>query len=258
MTAHRTPTFSQTFRVRYEECGPGGSARASTYLRYLQDLAFAHSAALGYPLSWYETHRLFWLMRRIHLVVSSGARYGEDLLCATQVLGMRRVLARRRSTVRRADGTPVAEAVADWIFTYNGAALARVPDDFAATFPVLGEALTPSSLAEPPAPAQAAWASVHIRASDADAMGHANHTVYIDLLDDAVTRAGGAEAVAGHPRTYDLQYHAPAAAGAVLRDVAWHEADLWSYRLETPEGRLIVHGRLLRSRDFSGRPPASA
>jgi len=78
MTAHRTPTFSQTFRVRYEECGPGGSARASTYLRYLQDLAFAHSAALGYPLSWYETHRLFWLMRRIHLVVSSGARYGEE------------------------------------------------------------------------------------------------------------------------------------------------------------------------------------
>ncbi len=252
MSPDRTSAFSQTFRVRYEECGPGGGARASTYLRYLQELAFAHSAALGYPLSWYETQRLFWLMRRVHLVVHSGARYGEDLLCTTQVLGMRRVLARRRNTVRRADGAPVAEAVADWIFTHDGAALARVPDDFAAAFPSLEEALVPSSLAERPAPTQAAWESVHIRASDADAMGHANHTVYIDLLDDAVTRAGGAEAVAGHPRAYDLQYHAPAAAGAVLRDVAWREADLWSYRLEAPEGRLIVHGRLLRSRDFSG------
>ncbi len=243
MAVERAFPFSQTFRVRYEECGPDGSARASVYLRYLQELAFAHSAALGYPLAWYEANRLYWLVRRIHLVVHASAGYGENLLCATQVVGMRRVLARRRNTVQRADGTSVVTAVVDWILTQNGAAPVRVPDEFAAAFPTSEGAVAPSTLQESHPPSGSARAPLRIRANDADAMGHANHTVYLDLLDDAVIRAGGAAATA-HPRTYDLQYDAAAATGAELRDLVWQEAGLWHYRLESPDGRLYAHGRL--------------
>lgn len=256
--ADRALAFSQTFRVRYDECGPGGGARASTYLRDLQELAFAHSAALGYPLSWYERQRLFWLMRRVHLVVYAGARYGEDLRCTTQVVGMRRVLARRRNVVERADGARLAEAVADWIFTRDGVTVARIPDDVVAAFPSLQDTVTPFALHARAAPASAARTSVRIRHSDADALGHANHPVFVDLLDDAVTRAGGVQAVAAHPRTYDLQYDAPAEAGAALRDVAWQEDGAWWYRLETPDGRLTAHGRLALGRDVSARPTAPA
>jgi acyl-CoA thioester hydrolase len=258
MPAERVIAFSQVFRVRYDECGPGGGARASTYLRYLQELAFAHSAALGYPLSWYETQRLFWLMRRVHLIVYDGARYGEELRCTTQVVGMRRVLARRRNVVERANGTRVAEAIADWIFTRDGVTMARIPDDFVKAFPSLQDTVAPAALHERPAPAGAGRTLVHIRHSDADAMGHANHPVFVDVLDDAVTRAGGAPAVGAYPRTYDLQYDAAAEAGGGLQDVAWQEDGVWWYRLEDAEGRLTAHGRLAAGRDVSARPRSPA
>src|SRR5574341_448232 len=111
---------SLTFSVRYDECGPRGNVRASVYMRLFQELAFAHSAALGFPLAWYERHRLFWLLRRVNLVVLAPARFGDALLCTTRVAGARRVMARRINTARRADGSLIAAAMADWIFTQEG------------------------------------------------------------------------------------------------------------------------------------------
>jgi hypothetical protein len=86
---------------------------------------------------------------------------------------------------------------------------------------------------------------LRVRTSDTDAMAHANNAVYMDLLDDAVGRAGGSGAARKYPRTYDLQYHTAASAGAVLRDVAWPDGDVWHYRLEAVTGVLHLHGRLL-------------
>jgi acyl-CoA thioester hydrolase len=245
MLSDPTGAFTQTVRVRYEECGPGGHVRASVYMRYLQDLAFAHSAALGYPLAWYEAHRLFWLVRRVRLVVGAPAAYGEELHVTTQVAGMRRVLARRWNTIRRSgDDGLVATAMVDWIFTQDGTAPLRVPDEVIKAFPAMGTSLMPLPLPELPAPHKAVWRPLRIRASDADAMDHANNAVYIDLLDDAVLHAGGRSGVAAHPRTYDLQYHAAAATGAVLRDAAWRDGATWHYRLESMNGLLHLHGRL--------------
>lgn len=247
-------TFSETFRIRYDECGASGDARASVYLRLLQELAFAHSAALGYPLSWYETHRLFWLVRRVSLVVHAPARYGETLNGTTQVVGMRRVLARRHNTVRRAsDGAAIATVVVDWIFTQAGAEPVRIPQEFASVFPSLERTVAPAPLQERQPPAGAAWAPVRIRTSDVDAMGHANNAVYLDLLDDAITRVGGPTAVDVYPRTYDLQYHAAAGAGVELRDLAWRDDGLWQYRLESPDGVLVLHGRLRPGDESSPR-----
>lgn len=237
--------FSQLFRIRYEECGATGTIRAAVYLRYLQELAFAHSAALGYPLTWYETQRRFWLVRRVSLVIHAAARYGEALTGTTQVVGMRRVLARRHNTIRRtSDGAPLATVVVDWIFTQDGVAPVRIPPEMASAFPSLEGTVAPSPLEERQPPAGVRWTPLRVRASDCDAMGHANNAVYLDLLDDAIIRAGGSAAVDAHPRTYDLQYHAAAGAGADLRDLAWPDEGLWHYRLESPDGALYVHGRL--------------
>ncbi|MGH2404818.1 MAG: acyl-ACP thioesterase domain-containing protein [bacterium] len=239
-------SFSQSFRIRYEECGLSGEVRASAYLRYLQELAFAHSAALGYPLTWYETNRLFWLVRRVQMLVHAPARYGDALTGTTQVVGMRRILARRRNTIRRtSDGTPLATVVVDWIFTHEGVSTARIPHEFVSAFPSLEATLAPAPpLEETHPPEQARSTMQRIRASDCDAMGHANNAVYLDLLDDAIIRAGGGAALQRYPRIYDLQYHAAANAGAELRDVAWFNDDVWHYRLESPDGALYLYGRL--------------
>ncbi len=237
--------YSLPFRVRYEECGPGGVLRAAVCLRYVQELAFAHSAALGFPLAWYETHRRFWLVRRVQLVVEAPAGYGEDLIATTQVLGMRRVLARRRNTIRRADdGAPVATAVVDWIFTADGSAPVRVAAPLVAAFPALGQTITATPLPEPAVPASAQWTARRIRLGDLDAMGHANNAVYVDLLDDALWRAGAGAVLQQYPRTYELQFHAAARADEALREALWEDADGWHYRLEAVAGGLRAHGRL--------------
>lgn len=242
-------TFTLAFRVRYEECGPGGTVHTAVYMRYLQDLAFAHSAALGYPLAWYQTHHLFWLVRRVRLIVHAPARYGDELRATTVVVGMRRVMARRRNAIRAAGGELVASAVVDWIFTEDGTVPTRVPVDVARAFPALSRSIAPAPLPEMPVPAGSAWSPLRVRRSDTDAMAHANNAVYLDLLDDAVCRAGGRDVVAAHPRTYHLQYDAAAAGGAILRDVAWRDGEAWYYRLESMTGLLHLHGELRPAAD---------
>jgi acyl-CoA thioesterase FadM len=154
-------------------------------------------------------------------------------------------MARRLNTVRRAsDSTTVAVALVDWIFTENGTTPVRIPDELKNAFPALGRPVAPVALEEGRPPQDAARIPVHIRASDVDAMGHANNAVYVDLLDDAVARAEDAKIVETHPRTYDLQYSGAATAGATLRGVAWRDGDRRHYQLERPDGTLLLHGTL--------------
>jgi acyl-CoA thioesterase FadM len=239
--------FSQTFRVRYDECGPGGWMRASAHLRACQEIAFAHSETVGLPLTWYEHNRFFWILRRIRLVLHHPARYGHALTYTTHVQGARRVLARRRTTVRReSDAATVATCIADWIFTSDGTRAIRIDDALVRAFPAFSEPIAPIPLDDVAAPVGAARRSVAFRTTDLDAMRHANHTVYMDLCDDAITRAGtsATDAVTTHPRTYDLLYHSAATADDALVDVAWTTTDAWHYRLERADGTLVLHGRL--------------
>lgn len=241
---------SVTFSVRYDECGPRGDARASVYMRLFQELAFAHSAALGFPLAWYEHHRFFWLLRRVNLVVLAPARYGDALFCTTRVAGARRVMARRINTAYRADGTLIAAAMADWIFTEGGVTPSRISQELRDAFPTLQRPVAPIPLEEvdPEEVRPTAGSprnSLRIRLSDADALGHANNAVYFDLLDDAVARSGGAATVDAHPRTYDLQYNSAAPAGAAVSERAWSDGRGWHYRLESDAGALHVHGRVI-------------
>jgi acyl-CoA thioesterase FadM len=238
--------FSQTFHVRYDECGAGGILRAAVHLRLFQEVAFGHSAAMGFPLAWYEQHRFFWVVRRLHLIVHAPAHYGDALIYTTAITGARRVMARRRSTAQRAtDATLVATCITDWVFTREGVRPVPISEAFAAAFPGMDEPITPMPLVEPRPPDPLDRALVRIRASDVDGVGHVNNPVYLELLDDAVIRAGGAPAVGTHPRTYDLQYAASARAGDQLRDLAWSDGVVWHYRLEQSNGALLVHGRLI-------------
>lgn len=238
-------SFSSTSRIRYDECGADGAARASVYVRLLQELAFDHSAVCGFPPGWCYAQRLFWIVRRIRLVVEAPARHGDALVCTTRLMGARRVMARRIGTVRHEGaGALVATATVDWIMTRDGTEPTRIPEAMAAVFPGMKRAIAPLPLDEPRPPSGIAATPLWVRTSDADAMAHANHAAYLDLLDDAVFRAGGAAAIAAHPRTYDLQYHAAARVGAALRDLAWNESSIWHYRLSTTEDLLILHGRL--------------
>ena len=74
-------------------------------LRYAQDLAWLHSAALGFDRAWYGEHGLTWLVRAAERRgPRRRSRVGAALIGTTRVVGFRRVWSRRRTDFRDAAG----------------------------------------------------------------------------------------------------------------------------------------------------------
>ena len=100
--------FSAPYRVRFDEAGPDGRLRTSALLRYAQDLAWVHSATLGFERSWYGEQGLTWMVRAAELAVVAPILVGETLSGTTRVVGVRRVWSRRRSEFVDGEDRPVA------------------------------------------------------------------------------------------------------------------------------------------------------
>ena len=251
---------SATYRVRFDEAGPDGIARASAYLRYAQDLAWLHSERRGFGRPWYQERNLAWVVRAVDLWIVAALPTGTPIIATTEVIGGRRVMARRRCDLRgEADGTPIATVLTDWVMTTTAGVPTRVPDAFPIAFGVPLGSFEPTRVDPGPAPADAVGRSFRVRLHELDPMGHVNNAVYLDWLDEAIDLIAP-EAIRTVPRRYLLEYRTPAAPGAELEGRAWAgspgpEAGLepgqerglsrrWSYRLEDADGRLSLGGRL--------------
>src|SRR3954468_6843563 len=130
-TASRHET---TYRVRFDEAGPNGLLRASGLLRYAQDIAWMHSEALGFDRAWYRERRLAWLVRAAEVHVGAAVPMGTTVAVSTEVVGYRKVWARRRAAFLVA-GDEVATVLTDWVLVDDSGRLTRLPDVFAARFP---------------------------------------------------------------------------------------------------------------------------
>jgi acyl-CoA thioesterase FadM len=235
---------SSTYRVRFDEAGPDGIARASAYLRYAQDLAWLHSERRGFGRSWYQDRGLAWVVRAVDLVIETPLPTGAALLATTEVIGGRRVMARRRCDLRaEADGSLVASVVTDWVMTTTAGVPTRVPDAFPIAFGVPLGSFEPIRVDPGEPPAGASRHSFDVRLHELDPMGHVNNAVYVDWLDEAVHLVDPA-VIRVVPRRYRLEYRAAASPGADLVGRAWSDGIGWSYRLEDGDGRLCLGGRL--------------
>ena len=227
----RPPSFHETsYRVRFDESGPDGLMRTSGFMRYAQDLAWQHSTALGFGREWYASRGLTWLVRAAELVVLAPVPMSTKLLARTEVVGIRRVWARRRGTFRLPDGTLAGWVNTDWVLIDGRGALTRVPPVFTEMFG--GDELDGSvgRLALPETPADADASDLAVRPHDLDPMGHANNAAYVDWFEEAVGRIDPV-ALRSIPRRYRLEYALAADAGAPLVAAAWTDDGGWSFRL---------------------------
>lgn len=223
------------YRARFDECGPDAVVRPSALLRWAQDVAWIHSERLGFGREWYADRGLAWVVRAMELVVLGGVRMGSTVDVETRVVGMRRVMARRRTDVFATDGSLVARIHNDWVMTdVRRAAPARVPEEFPTLFHVPPEGYEPIRVPLPPTPADARPHAIVARPHEIDPMAHVNNAVYLDWLDEAVGASGpaGIGAIAVVPRTYRLEYLLPVGLGAAHSAAAWPTGDgTWAYRL---------------------------
>ena len=236
--------FSAPYRVRFDEAGPDGRLRTSALLRYAQDLAWVHSATLGFDRSWYGEQGLTWMVRAAELAVVAPILAGETLTGTTRVVGYRRVWSRRRSEFVDGEDRPVAWIHIDWVLLDARGAPTRIPAVFEELFhgPAATIQLARVPLGDPPA--AAARRGFSVRPQELDPLGHANNAVHADWLDEAVIAAGDTDATRAVPRVVRLEYALPAEAGATIGSVTWRADGGWSCRLLDPEGNDLLRARL--------------
>jgi acyl-ACP thioesterase len=237
-------TCSVAYRVRFDEAGPDGLLRTSVLLRYAQDVAWHHSASRGFGRAWYAERGLTWLVRAAEVAVLAPVEVGSEIVGTTQVVGWRRVWARRRTDFRDADGLAVAWAQIDWVLLDRTGTPTRIPSEFDAVFgaPVVSSGLVRVGLET--APATAVHRSFLVRPQELDPMDHANNAVYADWLEEAVIGAGDVAVTRAIPRLARLEYAAPAAAGSQVDAEAWPGQGGWSFRLRDSAGRDLLRARL--------------
>jgi acyl-CoA thioesterase FadM len=242
------------YRVRFDESTPSGLARTSALLRYAQDVAWAHSEALGFDRAWYAERGLAWLVRAAEVAVLAPIPLGSSLEVVTSVTGHRRVWARRRAEIRNegADGGSGEALVAwvhtDWVLIDGRGRITRVPDVFGTTFPapLVNDAL--GRVAVPAAPPSAARQRFRVRPHELDPMDHVNNAVYVDWLEESVIAAGvadgrGAASIAAIPRRYRLEYPAAAAPDVEIETETWRDGGGWAHRT-TAGGADVLRARL--------------
>lgn len=230
-----------TYRVRFDEAGPDGLLRTSGLMRFAQDVAWQHSTALGFGRAWYLERGLTWLVRSAELEVLAAIPMGVDVVARTQVVGQRRVWARRRGEFRDADGELAAWVHTDWVMIDSRGALTRIPDIFGEAFRIPEATGHIGRVALAPTPPDAATRAFAVRRHELDPMDHVNNAVYLDWLEEAIVAASGAGAGAPSldalPRRYRLEYAAAADPGMALADAAWRVGEgAWSYRLAAADG----------------------
>lgn len=227
----------QSFRVRFHDCDMHKMVRDASYLRYMQEAAFAASAAAGYPEERYQVIRRIWLIRETFFDLRSPLRYGDSVRIKTWVESFGKVRSRRAYELRR-DGADdlVANAHTDWVLLdLDSGWPAIIPDEMIAGFSPDGVIKEPAGRkrfpATPPAPPDAWRQQQSVQWRDLDSVGHVNNAVYAEIAQDAArldlaahgwTVARLAEAgVDIATQTLRIEYLRPALPGDELMITTW-------------------------------------
>jgi acyl-CoA thioesterase FadM len=209
-----------------------------------QDLAWLHSSSRGFTRDWYRERGLTWLARAAEVTVRGEMRVGDELLGTTQVVGWRRVWARRRTDFTDDTGVTVAWAHVDWVLLDARGAPTRVPKEFDGHFWAPDATFPLGRVAVGVPPSDSASAMFRVRPQELDPMDHVNNAVYADWLDEQVIAAGGIGAVRAIPRVIRLEYARAAEAGATVRTDVWRDGPSWPCRITDAQGTDLLRARL--------------
>ncbi|HEY5519949.1 MAG TPA: acyl-ACP thioesterase domain-containing protein [Candidatus Limnocylindrales bacterium] len=238
--------LERVYRVRFDEAGPDGTFRSSGFLRFAQDLAWLHSESAGFGREWYSERGLFWLVRGVELDIVGSVDYGSDVVVSTEVIGFRRVIARRLSEFHLAGSErPVAVALTDWVLLNDAGRPVRPPAEIPEAF-VSNSDFTQLRAQTGEVPGDAHEREFRVRRSEADPMAHVNNAGYIDYLDEQYLESLGSadDASMPVPRRYRAEFVASATPGLRLVGRSWATDAGWRYRLADENGRELFRASL--------------
>ncbi|MBZ0299475.1 MAG: thioesterase family protein [Anaerolineae bacterium] len=249
--------------VRDYECDAYGHLNNANYVRYMQEAAFAASAAVGYPKARYEALQRLWLARETEIEYLQPLHDGDEVEITTWVADFRQVRSLRRYEFRRAgEDALVARASTDWVYLDrdSGQVIAVPPEvvrAYAGEDPV--ERLARAAFPAPPAPPAGAFTlRQRVEWRDIDAAHHLNNAAYLNHIEDSAIHAAAAYgwpparcreagfAMVAH--RHHIEYQQPAVIG--------DELDITTWLFEVKRFLAMRHYAITRVRD--GAPIAQA
>jgi acyl-CoA thioester hydrolase len=131
--------FARALTVPASAIDVNGHANNLEYLRWMQEVATAHSDAQGWTLERYQVTRTTWMIRSHAIDYLRPAYAGEELTLCTWIGGFEAQTSPRHYLVwRERDRKVLARAQTLWVFvdTATGRA-APIPEAFHAAFEVI-------------------------------------------------------------------------------------------------------------------------
>jgi acyl-CoA thioester hydrolase len=133
--------FVHTFTVPPESIDVNGHVNNLEYLRWMQEVATAHSSAHGWTMERYHETRTSWVVRSHHIDYLRPAFAGDTISLLTWIADIQDIASTRKYLFWRPGNNQVlAKAETLWVFV-NGATgrPGRIPDEFKTAFEVVGE-----------------------------------------------------------------------------------------------------------------------
>lgn len=181
-------TNTTKFHVRYVECDAYGHVNNANYLRYMQEAAFAASAAVGYDTRRYDELGQIWLVRETEIEYLKPLMYDDEFEIKTWVADFRRVRSRRMYEFRKADEL-VARGMTDWVYLDQATLRpVNVPPEMIRAFAPDGSDVvtqTRESFPKPPAlPQEVFTMRRRVMWQDIDMAQHVNNAVYLAYVEE--------------------------------------------------------------------------
>lgn len=226
----------EPFRVRFCECDAYGHLNNVNYLRWMQEAAFAASAAVGYDFSRYDEIAHLWLVRETAIEYLAGLAYNDDVQIKTWVSDFRRSHSLRQyEFINMRTAQVAARASTDWVYV-NAQTLrpAAIPPEMQHAFsPDLPEVEPPRQRFPSPPPPPPDVFSIRRRVEwrDIDMMWHVNNAMYLSYIEDAgvhVAEVHGwpmsrmsEKGFALFARQHRIEYRIPAMLGDEIEISTW-------------------------------------
>lgn len=132
----------ERFTIGSDSIDMNGHVNNQDYVRWMQDIATAHSHEQGWTIERYLKTKTTWVIRSHYIEYFRPAFLDEELLVATWVAGMHsQTSPRKYRFVRVSDGKTVVEAETLWVYcdADNGRPL-DITADVSEAFPVITDA----------------------------------------------------------------------------------------------------------------------
>lgn len=128
--------FTRQITIAQDDIDVQGHVNNLRYLKWMQDVAVAHSAAQGWSMERYVAEQSGWVVRSHTITYKRPAFLGESIVAATWIAGFSpRSSPRRYLFWRPADQAVLAEAETMWVFVNlaTGRPM-KVPDELKQAF----------------------------------------------------------------------------------------------------------------------------